>query len=64
MEEVGWEGKAREYDEAKAVDWVQNTLLKSKKLEITHGILVIEDESGLSLIPLMGKTWAQVERLL
>ena len=29
-----------------------------KKLNETHGTLVLEDESGLSVIPLMGKTWA------
>jgi transposase len=29
-----------------------------KKLNETNGVLVLEDESGLSLIPLMGRTWA------
>ena len=27
-------------------------------MEETDGVLVIEDESGVSLIPLMGRTWA------
>lgn len=29
-----------------------------KKLKDTHGILVLEDESGFSLIPNIGRTWA------
>ena len=54
------EGVAREHDGEKVRERVKDELQKIKKLNETNGLLLIEGESGLSLIPLMGRTWVPV----
>jgi hypothetical protein len=43
--------RAKEHDEEKVRDWVRETLPDIKKLNEAYGVLVLEDKSGLSLIP-------------
>jgi hypothetical protein len=52
------EGVARERDETKVKDGVQNTHPDIKKLAEIGGTLVLVDEVGVSLTPLMPFTWA------